>query len=195
MLKAVAKVTIPRKDSRMLVLSRKIGQQVVLPEHGITIDVVDLCRTHVRLGISAPSDIPVHRREVWDRVQDTGNGSPTANGSSLDRHEAVDEPNNAMPLAPSLVDLDNSMARWIAKRTCGRIRQLSVETRDGRIVIRGYAGSFYARQLVQAAVQEILDVCDVLPSRLVEYRIEINGDGSRSNVRSEKSTIGSPRMR
>ncbi len=48
-----------RKDSRMLVLTRKLGQQVVLPEQGITIDVVDLGKTRVRLGISAPSAVPV----------------------------------------------------------------------------------------------------------------------------------------
>ena len=58
----------------MLVFTRKIGQQVVLPEQGITIDVVDIGKTRVRLGISAPADIPVHRREVWDRAHGTGSG-------------------------------------------------------------------------------------------------------------------------
>ena len=69
----------------MLVLTRKSGQQVVLPEQGITIDVVDVGKSHVRLGITAPSDIPIHRREVWDRArgsrQRTADSQPTAFGS------------------------------------------------------------------------------------------------------------------
>ena len=36
----------------MLVLTRKIGQQVILPEQGITIDVMEVGKTRVRLGIS-----------------------------------------------------------------------------------------------------------------------------------------------
>jgi len=60
----------------MLLLTRKIGQQVVLPDQGITIDVVDVCRTHVRLGITAPVNILVHRREVWDRVLGSRDGLP-----------------------------------------------------------------------------------------------------------------------
>jgi carbon storage regulator CsrA len=47
------------KEAKVLVLTRKIGQQVVLPEQGIMIDVVEVGKTHVRLGISAPSEIPV----------------------------------------------------------------------------------------------------------------------------------------
>ena len=75
----------------MLVLTRKIGQQVVLPEQGITIDVVDLDKTRVRLGISAPADIPVHRREVWDR----DDGQPRSSDSPPGRL-AVEEPQNAL---------------------------------------------------------------------------------------------------
>ena len=52
----------------MLVFTRKIGQQVVLPDQDITIDIMEVGKTRVRLGISAPADIPVHRREVWDRT-------------------------------------------------------------------------------------------------------------------------------
>ena len=68
----------------MLVLTRKIGQQLVLPEQGITIDVVDVGKTRVRLGISAPADIPVHRREVWDRAHGSDN-CPPASGDSAPR--------------------------------------------------------------------------------------------------------------
>ena len=51
----------------MLVLARKTGQQIVLPECGVTIEVLNVGKNQVRLGIAAPADIPVHRSEVWDR--------------------------------------------------------------------------------------------------------------------------------
>lgn len=52
----------------MLVLSRKVGQRVVLPTHGVTISVLEVKRSRVCLGIAAPSGTPVHRNEVWQRI-------------------------------------------------------------------------------------------------------------------------------
>jgi len=163
-----------RKDFKMLVFSRKIGEQVVFPNQGITIDVVDVGKTRVRLGISAPADIPVHRREVRDRdrVQGGDNGLPAGNDSPPDCLPA-DEPQNSPVASPSLADLDDCLAQWIANRTGGRISELSVERRDGRIVIRGSARSYYVRQLAQAAVNEVLNVCDPLALGSVEYKIDV----------------------
>ncbi len=156
----------------MLVLSRKIGQQLVLPEHGIIIDVVDVGKTRVRLGVTAPSNITVHRGEIRDRAAATDN-APPASGDSPPEVPAVDGSTNAKPHSPSSADLGPCLALWIAKRTGGRVRGLSVETYQDRIVIRGSARSFYARQLAQAAVQEVFDRCDGLPQRPVEYGIDV----------------------
>ncbi len=156
----------------MLVFTRRIGQQVVLPEQGITIDVVDVGKTRVRLGISAPPDIPVHRREVWDRDHGRDNGSMTGSDSSANRL-AANEPQSPTVPSPSFADLDRCLAQWITKRTGGRIRELTVERLDGRIVIRGSARSFYARQLVQAAVNEIHDVCNRFSLGSVECDIDV----------------------
>lgn len=51
----------------MLVLSRKVGETIVLPEVEVTVTVVKINGNKVRLGISAPARITVHRREVWRR--------------------------------------------------------------------------------------------------------------------------------
>jgi carbon storage regulator len=51
----------------MLVLSRKIGEKIVVPACGLTITVVAVKGTRVRLGIAAPEDIRVDREEVWKR--------------------------------------------------------------------------------------------------------------------------------
>jgi carbon storage regulator len=52
----------------MLVLSRKIGEQIVLPESNTSITVLSVNGKRVRLGIQAPSNTTVHRAEVWQRI-------------------------------------------------------------------------------------------------------------------------------
>jgi len=52
----------------MLVLSRKVGESVMIGA-GITVTVVRVDGESVRLGIAAPADIPVHRREVYEEIQ------------------------------------------------------------------------------------------------------------------------------
>lgn len=53
----------------MLVLSRKVGESVVLPEHGVTVTVVAVQGDKVRLGFAAPPSVTIHREEVWQRLQ------------------------------------------------------------------------------------------------------------------------------
>lgn len=48
----------------MLVLSRKEDEAVVFPALGITVKVIDIRGTTVRLGFEAPRDIRIHRGEV-----------------------------------------------------------------------------------------------------------------------------------
>ena len=52
----------------MLVLSRRIGQQIVLPDQGVTISVLAVGKEKVRIGIVAPGGTTVHRDEVWQRI-------------------------------------------------------------------------------------------------------------------------------
>ncbi|MBN2292777.1 MAG: carbon storage regulator [Pirellulales bacterium] len=54
----------------MLVLSRKIGQRIVLPDLGINLEVLEISQNRVRLGIEAPQCYPVYREEVWQRIRD-----------------------------------------------------------------------------------------------------------------------------
>jgi carbon storage regulator len=50
----------------MLVLARRIGEEIVIDGH-IVIKILDARGATVRLGVSAPSGVPVDRREVHDR--------------------------------------------------------------------------------------------------------------------------------
>lgn len=52
----------------MLVLSRKKSEAIVISDT-IEIIVVEIRGDKVRLGINAPSEVPVHRKEVWAAIQ------------------------------------------------------------------------------------------------------------------------------
>jgi carbon storage regulator len=52
----------------MLVLSRGRDESIVIGDN-IVVTIVDIRRDKVRLGINAPSEIPVHRREVYEAIQ------------------------------------------------------------------------------------------------------------------------------
>jgi len=52
----------------MLVLSRKKNESIVINDN-ITIVVVEIRGDKVRLGIEAPKDVPVHRKEIYEAIQ------------------------------------------------------------------------------------------------------------------------------
>ena len=56
----------------MLVLSRHKNESIVIgdPDNGgVTVVIVEIRGDKVRLGIEAPKEVPVHRREVWDAIK------------------------------------------------------------------------------------------------------------------------------
>ncbi len=84
----------------MLVLSRKKDESIVI-NNDITIVVVEIRGDKVRLGVEAPKEVPVHRREVFEAIargdsadvpsvssatggDDVGNAVPPDGGSSAD---------------------------------------------------------------------------------------------------------------
>jgi carbon storage regulator len=70
----------------MLVLSRKKNESIVI-NNDITIVVVEIRGDKVRLGVEAPKEVPVHRREVYDAIH-RGEMTPSKN---------VDGENNGTP--------------------------------------------------------------------------------------------------
>jgi carbon storage regulator len=52
----------------MLVLSRQRDESIMIGDN-IVVTIVDIRGDKVRLGINAPTEIPVHRQEVYDAIQ------------------------------------------------------------------------------------------------------------------------------
>jgi carbon storage regulator len=52
----------------MLVLSRQRDESIMVGDN-VQITIVDIRGDKVRLGIVAPTEIPVHRKEVYDAIQ------------------------------------------------------------------------------------------------------------------------------
>ena len=55
----------------MLVLSRNKNESIMVSED-VEITILNICGNKVRLGITAPRFIPVHRKEVFEAIQNEG---------------------------------------------------------------------------------------------------------------------------
>jgi carbon storage regulator len=63
----------------MLVLSRHRDESIMIGDD-VVVTIVDIRGDKVRLGIDAPSDIPVHRQEVYDAIQRENREAAKAQG-------------------------------------------------------------------------------------------------------------------
>lgn len=72
----------------MLVLSRKKNESIVI-NNDITIVVVEIRGDKVRLGVEAPKEVPVHRREVYEAIH-RSEGGGMSNGTADQRASDID---------------------------------------------------------------------------------------------------------
>lgn len=63
----------------MLVLQRQKDESIMIGDD-IEVTIIDVRRDKVRLGITAPSDIPVHRKEVYEAIKREGGGGSGSRG-------------------------------------------------------------------------------------------------------------------
>ena len=80
----------------MLVLSRKKDESIVI-NNDITIVVVEIRGDKVRLGVEAPKEVPVHRREVFEAIV---RGEPVDTASAAAQstaHSGTDAPPAPLP--------------------------------------------------------------------------------------------------
>ena len=74
------------KECNMLVLSRKKNESIVI-NNDITVVVVEIRGDKVRLGVEAPKEVPVHRREVYDAIQQNEAAQSEVAAPELDAEE------------------------------------------------------------------------------------------------------------
>ena len=68
----------------MLILSRKSGESIVIDGH-IHVKIVRVEGDVVKIGIEAPSTVPVHRQEVYEEIQRSNQQALTTQKSALPR--------------------------------------------------------------------------------------------------------------
>lgn len=52
----------------MLILTRRIGESIKIGEN-VTIKVVGCRKGQIKIGIDAPRELPVHRQEIYEKIQ------------------------------------------------------------------------------------------------------------------------------
>ncbi len=66
----------PKPELPMLVLSRKLGEKIVIGDN-VVVTVVKIDRNQIRIGIEAPIDVPVYRQEIApNRAENRNAGEP-----------------------------------------------------------------------------------------------------------------------
>jgi carbon storage regulator len=73
-------------EPRMLVLTRKTNQSIMIGDE-IEVTVLAVSRDKIRLGIAAPRDVPVFRKEVYLSIQER----ESAEGKPGDASAVVDD--------------------------------------------------------------------------------------------------------
>ncbi len=87
----------------MLILSRKKNESIVINDD-ITVTVVEIRGDKVRLGVEAPPDVPVHRREVYEAIRRTppGLGGHGESGKPKEYMDSIySNPSNLCPNSDS----------------------------------------------------------------------------------------------
>ena len=80
----------------MLILSRKSGESIVV-DGRIHVKIVRVEGDVVKVGISAPPDVPVHRLEIYEEIQRSNQEALANQGRPLPRLAPRKKPEPALP--------------------------------------------------------------------------------------------------
>ena len=61
----------------MLILTRRVGESLMIGDD-VNVTVLGIRGNQVRIGVNAPKEIPVHREEIYERIQREKSGQQAA---------------------------------------------------------------------------------------------------------------------
>lgn len=64
----------------MLILTRYVGETIVIGADDIRVTVIEVKGRQIKLGIKAPDNMSIHREEVYDRIREENVGQRTREG-------------------------------------------------------------------------------------------------------------------
>ena len=59
----------------MLVLTRRLGERLVIGDD-IVVTICGVRGDQVRLGFTAPNDVPIYRKEIYERIKNESKSGP-----------------------------------------------------------------------------------------------------------------------
>lgn len=68
----------------MLVLTRSVGERLIIGDGEIKLTILDVRGNQVRLGIDAPKNIAVHREEIFLRIQEEDSSKEPVEAAAAD---------------------------------------------------------------------------------------------------------------
>lgn len=70
MVKAVRHLNLKTifKETNMLILTRRVGETLIIGDD-VSVTVLGVRGSQVRLGVNAPKDVSVHREEIYERIK------------------------------------------------------------------------------------------------------------------------------
>jgi carbon storage regulator len=83
----------------MLILSRKLNESIVI-DGRISVKVVRVDGDIVKLGITAPAEVPVHRQEVYDEIRKSNREALTQGSGQVPKLALGQAPVKAPALKP-----------------------------------------------------------------------------------------------
>ena len=63
----------------MLILTRRVGESVVIGDD-VSVTVLGVKGNQVRIGVTAPADVAVHRQEIYERIKKEQMDAPAEEG-------------------------------------------------------------------------------------------------------------------
>ena len=136
----------------MLVLTRRPGESIFIGDQ-ICIKVIAVGRAQIRLGIEAPDDVRVNRREVYERLLAEAGLNSTEPAEWVAGDTA---PTMAVELKGKVKSVDSTKKQFVMTDATGKDIPIHLN-RDGKVVINDKAAKLSA---LQAGV-EVTTTCEV----------------------------------